>query len=54
MARASRSWTGPQSDGKDVAAAIGATFHEVDVTDFAGTETVLQKAIDELGGCTSS
>ena len=40
----------PQSDGKDVAAAIGATFHEVDVTDFAGTETVLQKAIDELGG----
>jgi NAD(P)-dependent dehydrogenase (short-subunit alcohol dehydrogenase family) len=39
-----------QSDGKDVAAAIGASFHEVDVTDFTGTETVLQKAIDELGG----
>jgi NAD(P)-dependent dehydrogenase (short-subunit alcohol dehydrogenase family) len=39
-----------QSDGKDVASAIGAAFHEVDVTDFAGTETVLQKAIDELGG----
>jgi NAD(P)-dependent dehydrogenase (short-subunit alcohol dehydrogenase family) len=39
-----------QSDGKNVAAAIGASFHEVDVTDFAGTETVLQKAIDELGG----
>jgi NAD(P)-dependent dehydrogenase (short-subunit alcohol dehydrogenase family) len=39
-----------QSDGKDVASAIGATFHEVDVTDFAGTETVLQNAIDELGG----
>jgi NAD(P)-dependent dehydrogenase (short-subunit alcohol dehydrogenase family) len=39
-----------QSDGKDVAAAIGAGFHEVDVTDFAGTETVLQNAIDELGG----
>jgi NAD(P)-dependent dehydrogenase (short-subunit alcohol dehydrogenase family) len=39
-----------QSDGKDVAAGIGAAFHEVDVTDFAGTEEVLQKAIDELGG----
>ncbi|MDT4998303.1 MAG: hypothetical protein QOK12_408 [Mycobacterium sp.] len=39
-----------QSDGKDVASAIGAAFHEVDITDFAGTETVLQKAIDELGG----
>jgi NAD(P)-dependent dehydrogenase (short-subunit alcohol dehydrogenase family) len=39
-----------QSDGKDVASAIGATFHEMDITDFAGTETVLQTAIDELGG----
>jgi NAD(P)-dependent dehydrogenase (short-subunit alcohol dehydrogenase family) len=39
-----------QSDGKDVASGIGAAFHEVDITDFAGTETVLQKAIDELGG----
>jgi NAD(P)-dependent dehydrogenase (short-subunit alcohol dehydrogenase family) len=39
-----------QSDGKDVASAIGAAFHEVDITDFAGTETVLQKGIDELGG----
>jgi NAD(P)-dependent dehydrogenase (short-subunit alcohol dehydrogenase family) len=39
-----------QSDGKDVAAAISADFYEVDVTDFAGTETVLQNAIDELGG----
>ena len=39
-----------QSDGKDVASAIGAAFHEVDITDFAGTETVLQKAVDELGG----
>jgi NAD(P)-dependent dehydrogenase (short-subunit alcohol dehydrogenase family) len=40
----------PQSKGQDVADAIGGTFLEVDVTDFAGTETVLQKAIDELGG----
>jgi NAD(P)-dependent dehydrogenase (short-subunit alcohol dehydrogenase family) len=39
-----------QSDGKDVASAIGASFHEVDITDIAGTETVLQKAVDELGG----
>jgi NAD(P)-dependent dehydrogenase (short-subunit alcohol dehydrogenase family) len=39
-----------QSDGKEVASAIGAAFHEVDVTDFDATETVLQKAIDELDG----
>lgn len=36
--------------GRDVAAGIGASFHEVDVTDFAGTEDVLQQAIDGLGG----
>ncbi|MDT5336688.1 MAG: hypothetical protein QOD90_2193 [Mycobacterium sp.] len=40
----------PQSDGKAVAAELGAGFHGVDVTDFSGTEEVLQKAIDELGG----
>ncbi len=40
----------PQSDGKDVAAGIGAAFHEVDVTDFDGTEGVLQTAVDGLGG----
>jgi NAD(P)-dependent dehydrogenase (short-subunit alcohol dehydrogenase family) len=39
----------PQSDGKDVAAGIGAAFHEVDVTDFSGTEEVLAKAVDGLG-----
>jgi NAD(P)-dependent dehydrogenase (short-subunit alcohol dehydrogenase family) len=39
-----------QSDGKDVASAIGAAFHEVDVTDFAGSETALQTAVDALGG----
>jgi NAD(P)-dependent dehydrogenase (short-subunit alcohol dehydrogenase family) len=39
-----------QSDGKDVAAGIGAAFHEVDVTDFAGTEQVLNEAIEGLGG----
>lgn len=40
----------PQSEGKDVAAAIGASFHEVDITDFAGTEEALNTAIQELGG----
>jgi NAD(P)-dependent dehydrogenase (short-subunit alcohol dehydrogenase family) len=40
----------PQSKGKEVADTIGATFHDVDVTDFEGTETVLQQAIDALGG----
>jgi NAD(P)-dependent dehydrogenase (short-subunit alcohol dehydrogenase family) len=36
----------PQSEGKDV----GASFHEVDVTDFAATEQVLNEAIEALGG----
>ncbi|OFJ53418.1 SDR family NAD(P)-dependent oxidoreductase [Mycolicibacterium grossiae] len=40
----------PQSKGKDVAAEIGADFHEVDVTDFGGTETVLADAVTALGG----
>jgi NAD(P)-dependent dehydrogenase (short-subunit alcohol dehydrogenase family) len=40
----------PQSEGKDVAATIGASFHEVDVTDFAATEQVLNEAIEALGG----
>ena len=40
----------PQSNGKEVADSIGGTFHEVDVTDFAGTEQVLAQAIEALGG----
>ena len=40
----------PQSNGKEVAESIGGTFHEVDVTDFAGTETVLAQAIEAIGG----
>ena len=40
----------PQSEGKDVAASIGAAFHEVDVTDFAATEQALNEAIEALGG----
>jgi NAD(P)-dependent dehydrogenase (short-subunit alcohol dehydrogenase family) len=40
----------PQSEGKAVAAEVSAAFHEVDVTDFDGTERVLGEAIDALGG----
>ena len=40
----------PQSKGAEVADAIGGTFHAVDVTDFDGTEQVLQQAVDALGG----
>jgi NAD(P)-dependent dehydrogenase (short-subunit alcohol dehydrogenase family) len=39
-----------QSEGKAVAAEVGAAFHEVDVTDFEGTETALGEAIGALGG----
>ena len=38
------------SDGEDVAAAIGGYFFAVDVTDFTGTETAIQSAVDGLGG----
>ena len=38
----------PQSNGKEVAESVGGTFHEVDVTDFAGTEQVLAQAIEEV------
>jgi len=40
----------PKSKGKDVADALGGTFHEVDVTDFEGTEKALNEAIEALGG----
>jgi NAD(P)-dependent dehydrogenase (short-subunit alcohol dehydrogenase family) len=40
----------PQSKGREVADAIGGMFHEVDVTDFAGTEQVLPQAVETLGG----
>jgi NAD(P)-dependent dehydrogenase (short-subunit alcohol dehydrogenase family) len=40
----------PQSKGKEVAEEIGGTFYEVDVTDFEGTEQVLNTAVDDLGG----
>jgi NAD(P)-dependent dehydrogenase (short-subunit alcohol dehydrogenase family) len=38
------------SDGKAVADNVGGAFFEVDVTDFDGTESALQGAVDELGG----
>jgi len=38
------------SAGEDVAAALGGTFHPVDVTDFAGVEHALNAAVVELGG----
>ncbi|MEW5810450.1 MAG: SDR family NAD(P)-dependent oxidoreductase [Actinomycetota bacterium] len=38
------------SDGAAVADNIGGSFHSVDVTDFVGTERVLDEAVTRLGG----
>lgn len=40
----------PQSKGQEVADAIGGSFFPVDVTDFDGTEKVLEEAVAGLGG----
>lgn len=40
----------PQSKGREVADQVGGSFYEVDVTDFDGTEQVLAKAVEDLGG----
>ena len=40
----------PNSDGHKVADEVGGAFHAVDVTDFAGTEQALARAVDGLGG----
>ncbi|WP_301122419.1 SDR family NAD(P)-dependent oxidoreductase [Mycolicibacterium fortuitum] len=40
----------PQSKGQEVADAIGGLFFAVDVTDFDGTEKVLEEAVAALGG----
>ena len=40
----------PQSKGQEVADSIGGSFFAVDVTDYDGTEKVLQEAVDALGG----
>lgn len=38
------------SDGQSVADAIGATYHEVDITDFDGVERVVTDVVETLGG----
>lgn len=40
----------PQSKGREVADQIGGTFYEVDITDFDGTESILNQAVEALGG----
>ena len=40
----------PSSSGAEVAAALGGTFHPVDVTDSEGVETALADAVGQLGG----
>ncbi|MGK2867248.1 MAG: SDR family NAD(P)-dependent oxidoreductase [Mycobacterium sp.] len=40
----------PQSKGREVAEQVGGAFYEVDVTDFEGTEQVLAKTVEDLGG----
>jgi NAD(P)-dependent dehydrogenase (short-subunit alcohol dehydrogenase family) len=40
----------PGSAGAEVAAALGGSFHPVDVTDFEGTEQALAAAVEGLGG----
>ncbi|MBU9764336.1 SDR family NAD(P)-dependent oxidoreductase [Mycobacterium sp. TNTM28] len=40
----------PQSKGREVADEIGGSFYEVDVTDFDGTEKVLDEVVKALGG----
>ena len=44
----SRCWTGPLGR-REVAESVGGKFHEVDVTDFAGTEQVLADAVAGAG-----
>ena len=40
----------PTSAGAEVAASLGGTFHPIDVTDFEGSEQVLNEAVEALGG----
>jgi NAD(P)-dependent dehydrogenase (short-subunit alcohol dehydrogenase family) len=40
----------PTSAGGEVAASLGGSFHECDVTDDAGTEAAIDAAVDALGG----
>ncbi|MFF0818645.1 SDR family NAD(P)-dependent oxidoreductase [Rhodococcus sp. NPDC003318] len=38
-----------ESNGKEVATAIGAIFHPIDITDFEGAEQALAAAVNDLG-----
>jgi NAD(P)-dependent dehydrogenase (short-subunit alcohol dehydrogenase family) len=40
----------PQSEGAEVASALGGTFHPCDVTDAEGTESAIDAAVAALGG----
>jgi NAD(P)-dependent dehydrogenase (short-subunit alcohol dehydrogenase family) len=40
----------PTSAGAEVASSLGGTFHPIDVTDFEGSEIVLNEAVEALGG----
>lgn len=40
----------PKSAGAEVAKSLGGSFHPIDVTDFEGTEVVLNDAVGALGG----
>jgi NAD(P)-dependent dehydrogenase (short-subunit alcohol dehydrogenase family) len=40
----------PGTAGAEVAAAIGGSFFECDILDYAGIELVIQEAVDALGG----
>jgi NAD(P)-dependent dehydrogenase (short-subunit alcohol dehydrogenase family) len=40
----------PTSAGAEVAQSLGGSFHPVDVTDFEGSEVVLNEAVEALGG----
>ncbi|MCB0994114.1 MAG: SDR family oxidoreductase [Acidimicrobiales bacterium] len=40
----------PQSEGAEVASALGGTFHPCDVTDAEGTEAAIDAAVEALGG----
>jgi NAD(P)-dependent dehydrogenase (short-subunit alcohol dehydrogenase family) len=40
----------PTSAGAEVAKSLGGSFHPIDVTDFEGSEVVLDEAVEALGG----
>src|SRR6185503_1421513 len=40
----------PGSEGGKIASALGGTYFDCDITDYEGTEAVIAKAVEELGG----